>query len=191
VKQAGRMLRAMSEDVKLPSAEEVVAITDGAEWIARLIDTSLPRHTTPILDFYHAAQHVHEARRVVFGEDSPSGKAWADELVTSLLESSWETTWDLLISTRSRLRSPTKRKSMDALMSYLLQRRQKVAYGQFRAAGYDIGSGPTESMCKSLSRRMKGIGMRWTARNADAMVALESMHQSGLWSHYWVRQALA
>jgi hypothetical protein len=191
VKQAGRMLRAMSEDVKLPSAEQVVAITDGAEWIARLIDTSLPRHTTPILDFYHAAQHVHEARRVVFGEDSPSGKAWADELVTSLLESSWETTWDLLISTRSRLRSPTKRKSMDALMSYLLQRRQKVAYGQFRAAGYDIGSGPTESMCKSLSRRMKGIGMRWTARNADAMVALESMHQSGLWSHYWVRQALA
>ncbi len=185
VKQAGRMLRAMSEDLKLPAAAEVVAVTDGAEWIARLIETALPKHTTPILDFYHAAQHVHQARRVVFGEDNTSGAAWADQVLKSLSESPWETCWELLIGTRSKLRSSCKRKSMDDLMRYLLERKEKVNYADFRAAGYDIGSGPTESMCKSLSRRMKGIGMRWTTRNAEAMVALESMHQSSLWPHYW------
>lgn len=40
-------------------------------------------------------------------------------------------------------------------------------------------------MCKSLSRRMKGIGMRWTAANAESMVALEALHPSELLSAYW------
>ncbi len=185
VKQAARMLRAMSEDLKLSAVQEVVAVTDGAEWIARLIETALPKHTTPILDFYHAAQHVHQTRRMVFGEEDASGAAWADQVLESLSESPWETCWELLIGTRAKLRSPCKRKSMDDLMRYLLERKEKVNYADFRAAGYDIGSGPTESMCKSLSRRMKGIGMRWTPRNAEAIVALESMHQSGLGPHSW------
>jgi hypothetical protein len=74
---------------------------------------------------------------------------------------------------------------MDDLMRYLVERKQKVDYARFRAAGYDIGSGPTESMCKSLSRRLKGIGMRWTGKNAESMIALESLHQSNLWPRYW------
>jgi len=189
VKQAARILRAMSEDVKLPAAAEVVAVTDGAQWIARLTETALPKHTRPILDFYHAAQHVHQARRVVFGEENAQGTAWADRVLQSLSES--PSCWESLIATRSKLRSPCKRKSMDDLMRYLLERKEKVNYAAFRAAGYDIGSGPTESTCKSLSRRMKGIGMRWTSRNAEAMAALESMHQSGLWPKYWRSRARA
>jgi len=38
---------------------------------------------------------------------------------------------------------------------------------------------------------MKGIGMRWTSRNAEAMAALESMYQSGLWPKYWRSRARA
>lgn len=191
VKQARRMLRAMSEDIKLPAAQQVVAVTDGAEWIARLIETALPKHTTPILDFYHASQHVHQTRRVLFGEEDASGAAWAAQVLDGLSKGPWETCWESLISTRSKLRSPSKRKSMDDLMRYLMERKEKVDYASFRAAGYDIGSGPTESMCKSLSRRMKGIGMRWTTRNAEAMIALESMHQSALWPHYWASRLAA
>jgi hypothetical protein len=40
-------------------------------------------------------------------------------------------------------------------------------------------------MCKSLSRRLKGIGMRWTGKNAESMIALEGLHQSDLWPNYW------
>ena len=89
-----------------------------------------------------------------------------------------------MVKTRSTLRSKPKREAMDALMRYLLERKEKVNYASFRQTGLDIGSGPTESMCKSLSRRMKGIGMRWTPRNAESMVALEALHQSSLWSKY-------
>lgn len=185
VKQAGRILRAMSEDVKLAAAQQVLAVSDGAEWIARLIEGNLPRQTIAILDFYHASQHVHQTRRVVFGEEDATGQAWAEQVLQSLSHEPWETCWERLIATRSKLRSRSKRKSIDDLMRYLLQRKEKVDYASFHAAGYDVGSGPTESMCKSLSRRMKGIGMRWHGRNAESMVALEAMHQSALWSQYW------
>lgn len=185
VKQAGRLVRDMSADVKLKSADEVVAIADGAEWIARLIDANLPVKTTVILDYFHASQHVHQARRTLFGEESSDGEQWSQNVLETLSKGGWQDLWELLLQTRCRLRSKTKRKAADDLMSYLLERRKKVDYASFRAVGYDIGSGPTESMCKSLSRRMKGIGMRWTGKNAEAIIALESLHQSDLWPNYW------
>jgi len=185
VKQAGRLIRDMSADIKLKQAQEVAAVTDGAEWIAHLVRDNLPAGTTVILDYFHASQHVHQARRTVFGEENAEGNAWADRLLEDLCGGGWDRAWERLVETRSRLRSKVKRKALDDLTGYLLERREKVDYASFRAAGYDIGSGPTESMCKSLSRRMKGIGMRWTGKNAESMVALESLHQSGLWPNYW------
>jgi len=185
VKPAGRLIREMSEDVLLGQAQEVVAVTDGAEWIANLVQANLPEKTTAILDYFHASQHAHQTRRTVFGEDNAEGTEWVDRLLGALCNQGWDSAWELLVQTRSMLRSKTRRKSLDDLMRYLIERREKVDYLSFRAAGYDVGSGPTESMCKSLSRRMKGIGMRWTGRNAESMVALESLHQSNLWPVYW------
>lgn len=202
VESAARLLRGMAEDVHLRGAEQVAAVTDGAEWISGLVERNLPRgKTTAILDFYHAAEHVHATRRVVFGEegregtpgnreDAP-GKAWAGEVIDALLGDDWEGMWERLVSWRSRVRGPAKRKSLDNLMQYLAARREKVKYGEFRAAGLKIGSGPTESGCKSEARRLKGIGMRWTARNAEAVMALEGLHQSHLWPTFWQRSRAA
>ena len=184
--RAARVLRQVRDDARLSRADQVVAVTDGAEWIARLVGDNLPgATTTAVLDYYHAAQHVHQAGRAVFGESNPDGRAWAGGVLKQLLGGPFDALWQTLVDTRSGLRAPAKRAALDGLMRYLGQRREKVDYPAFRAAGLDIGSGPTESMCKSLGRRMKGIGMRWTAGNAESMVALEALHQSDLWSAYW------
>jgi len=184
--QAGRMLRAMSEDVRLRRADQVVAVADGAEWIAGLVEANLPKEkTTVILDFYHAAEHVHQARREVFGLTDEKGEQWAGELIRLLLEEPFEKVWDRLVQERSGVLCPAKRQSLDGLMQYLLKRKQKVNYVGFKARGLKIGSGPTESGCKSESRRLKGVGMRWNASNAEAMAALEGLHQSNLWPTYW------
>ena len=185
VPKAGRMLRQMADDVHLHRADEIAAVADGAEWIAGLIVARLPPDTTVILDYYHASQHVHQTRRVVFGESGVEGLAWAERLLEQLSTRPFDEMWQTLVETRAKLRARSRRKAMDELMRYIGQRREKVDYTRFRATGLDIGSGPTESMCKSLSRRMKGIGMRWTAANAESMVALEALHQSRLWSAYW------
>ena len=60
-----------------------------------------------------------------------------------------------------------------------------INYAQFEKNGWHIGSGPIESMCKATTRRIKGPGMRWDRDNAEAMMALEALHQSNQWDSYW------
>jgi hypothetical protein len=54
---------------------------------------------------------------------------------------------------------------------------------QFQAQGRQIGSGPTESMCKATTQRIKGRGKRWDS--ANALMTLEALDQSGSWQAYW------
>jgi hypothetical protein len=182
---AGRLMRQMAGDLHARAAEQLVAVTDGAEWIAHAIERNLPKGATVILDFYHLSQHVHEARREIFGETDPQGHAWADGLLQAVRNEGFESFWEKLVQTRAGARSPGKRTALEELMRYTGQRREKMNYRRWKSQGLSIGSGPTESMCKALSRRLKGVGMRWQLRNADAMASLEALHQSDGWSKYW------
>ena len=184
--RVAKLLRLMAEDVKLFRADQITAVTDGAEWIARILADCLPEEkTTFILDYYHATEHVHKARRDIWGEASPDGEQWAKKLIGRIYEEDFAHWSQDLLATRASLRGPAKRKAIDALIGYLFSRKEKIEYAQFRFKGLKIGSGPTESSCKSEARRLKGIGMRWTQHNADGMLALEALHQSDLWQTYW------
>ena len=49
-------------------------------------------------------------------------------------------------------------------------------YPRYLAEGYQIGSGPTESQCKSLASRLKGRGRRWNCRGIQAHLALNCLY---------------
>jgi len=53
-----------------------------------------------------------------------------------------------------------------------------VDYPTFLEAGFDLGSGPTEAFCKTLTARLKGSAMRWDSPNAEGIMALAAMDQS-------------
>jgi hypothetical protein len=84
-----------------------------------------------------------------------------------------------------RHRSGPKRQALESLRDYVGKRVAMTDYPTFRKLGYDCGSGPTESLCGRLTNRLKGPGMRWDRSNAEAMMALLSLHHSGLWGTYW------
>ena len=44
-----------------------------------------------------------------------------------------------------------------------------------------------ESMCGVTTDRIKGRGRRWDLDNAEAVMALEALHQSNLWDRYWAK----
>ena len=81
-----------------------------------------------------------------------------------------------------------RRNAADRLVNYVSERRDMIKYPEFRAKGWQIGSGPTEATCKTLTARLKGSGMRWDADNAEALMALEALTQSGRWAGYWKSQ---
>ena len=60
-----------------------------------------------------------------------------------------------------------------------------IRYPEFQAKGWQIGSGPTEALCKTTTARLKGSGMRWDTENAEAVMALDALEQSDERKRYW------
>ena len=66
-----------------------------------------------------------------------------------------------------------------------------LEYPSALARGWDIGSGPTEAMCKNLTLRLKRPGMRWDTDHAAVMMNLIALRESGQWAGYWEKRRAA
>src|SRR5207248_5164003 len=74
----------------------------------------------------------------------------------------------------------------DATGGYLDSRRAQIAYAQFHAAGYPIGSGMVESANKLVvEARLKGSGMHRAAGHVDAMLGLRTLACVDRWGEAW------
>lgn len=185
---AGAVIARDARKLKAAKADEHVALIDGAPWIrARLADAGLDLDAVG-LDFYHLAEHVHEARRRVFGEEDPAGQSWAHDLLCLVRDEGYEAFRDRIIATR-RTRRGGKRQALGRLLDYAGARAEMIDYPRFQARGWHIGSGPTEAACKHIPGRLKGSGMRWDQPGVDALAHLAALHHSGQWRTYWKQAA--
>jgi hypothetical protein len=184
---AGRLMRREASRIRLDLADEKIGNVDGSPWIRNQIEQqSLPLDALG-LDFYHLSENVHKARREIYGEDDADGKAWAGEVLHRFKHDRYDTVWQYLVEWRAGLRRG-RREPADRLLGYISERREMIKYPEFVSKGWQIGSGPTEATCKTLTARLKGSGMRWDADNAEALMALEALTQSGQWQLYWQTQ---
>jgi hypothetical protein len=181
---AGRLMRREADRLQFRQASERVALIDGAPWIRNEMEEHLAELDGLGLDFYHLSEQVHRARRRVFGEETAAGKTWADEIMHLFKHEGYAAAWQRLIEWRKPLRR-TKREAADRLLHYVAERESMIRYPQFLAAGWDIGSGPTESQCKLSVDRLKGRGRRWNRDNAQAVAALDCLRRSGQWHLHW------
>jgi hypothetical protein len=184
---AGRLMRREAARIRLDLAAEKVGNVDGSPWIRNEVQRqSLPLDALG-LDFYHLKENAQKARREIYGEDSEAGERWLGELLHQFKHEGYEAVWEGLLQWRAGLRRG-QRKAADRLLNYVGERREMIKYPEFLAKGWQIGSGPTEATCKTLTARLKGSGMRWDADNAEALMALEALTQSGQWESYWRTQ---
>lgn len=183
----GRLMRRDAARLRIRGAEQRIGIIDGASCLRNQLER-LPL-TALGLDFYHLAEHVHQARRETFGQEDESGQAWADDLLHTARHEPYDAFWEKLTRWRSGQRGRARRRSADALLHYVAERKEMIRYGEFEEHGWNIGSGPIEAMCKATTRRLKGPGMRWNRDNAEAMMALEALYQSNQWDTYWSKLA--
>jgi hypothetical protein len=125
-----------------------------------------------VLDFYHAMEHLWAVARAWHGEGA-AAQEWIDEQVKRLKEdqvgaviaavAGWETTK----AADGDLRRRTE--------NYLRQHEHRMNYQTLKEAGFHIGSGVIEASGKSvIQARMKGAGMRWSERGAEAVLHLRA-----------------
>jgi hypothetical protein len=187
----GKLMRREAGKLNINDARHKYSVTDGAEWIAKQYRIQLPMLDQNILDYYHLRDHVIAVGKVLYGEGTPKTQAWREEMMGYVWNQGSLVMLDKLANYLRRYPSGPKREALKSLRAYVGKRVDMTDYPSYRQAGYDCGSGPTESFCGTLTARLKGRGMHWDKDNAEAIMALGSLYYSNLWQNYWTKQRTA
>jgi ribosomal protein L27 len=180
----GRLMRREAGRIGLAAAQVTYAVSDGAEWIANQYARNLPMLDAHILDYFHLREHVLAASQALYGDGTAKARNWCEKMMGVV----WEQGSLVLLHRLGpylRRHRGDKHAALLSLRNYVGKRVAMTDYPSFRALGYDCGSGPTESCCGTLTRRLKGPGMRWDSKNAEAVMALAAIRHSGQWRTYW------
>jgi len=184
----GRLVRRQAIRLGLNQFDQKVAIADGADWIHNQLTGQIPTLDQFVLDYYHLSEHIWKAANACFGMDSPKAKAFASELLHLAKHEGGTELLCRVVAERKTLRSPKKRQALHELIGYVGKRVDQCDYPRYVGQGWQIGSGPTEAMCKVLTYRLKGSGMRWDRQGAEPLMALIALDQSNAWKSYWQAQ---
>ena len=170
-------------------ASDVCAVNDGAVWIDGFVDMHRP-DAVRILDFPHGAEAVSDVAKAAYGEGSPKARRWFDTQRRELLEGDPQRVLTSMQRARRRAvaRGEAAEEQVRRSRSYLMERRERIGYAAFSAAGYPIGSGAVESANKIVvEARLKGAGMHWARGNLNAMLTLTNAVANGRWEEAWGR----
>lgn len=183
----GRLLRRQAAQVGWDEAGQQIALSDAGAGLEQFMDQNFPLAEKE-LDFFHASEHVATMSAARHPADDAARQEqthrWCHQLKhaggLALL-----TEWERLDTRRwNAERSEVYRQQLQ----YFRHHHARMDYPRYLAHGWQIGSGPVESGCKRVvAQRLKGAGMRWGSRGADAMCHLQALllSEAGQWDHFW------
>jgi len=164
-----------------------VCLGDGAPWNWDFFATHYPEAIW-VLDFYHAATHLHTAAEAIFGTGIEA-KAYYERWRTTLRDEEGGVAHLLrsLLYYRNRADlSASAQRALDTELNYFRQHAELMQYADFRAAGLPIGSGVTEAGCKELIKaRFCRSGMRWKRTSGAPILQLRAIKLSQHWDSFW------
>lgn len=167
----------------LERAAAVAAVQDGAPWLQGFIDLHRP-DALRILDWPHAAQHLTDVAEAVFGVQTARAHRVAERLRRWLWEEGPPRVLAILAGWERAYAAPDhpQRPAVATAVAYFRERRAQLDYPAFRAAGWPVGSGATESGHKQVMQaRMKRAGMRWARSHVNPLLAVTLVEHNGRW----------
>lgn len=162
----------------LLTCPKLTSVNDGAAWVERITQANFP-HAVQIVDWAHAAQHVHAAAKLNWPDPADAHTA---NIVTAWTHAQLDKLWHgharTVASALSVLHSPKAAQSA----AYFSDNAKRMDYARFRAQGLPIGSGSVESAGKNvIQHRLKRPCRGWARNNAQSMIAaLAELHSDRL-----------
>jgi len=159
------------------TAKEVIFLGDGARVNWSLAEMHFP-NAVHIVDFYHAIEHIYNARLLKWDEENKDGKTWAEEQKKRLKTGEWENFIKgfHVLPIKTENQRENKRKAIN----YFLNNKSRMKYHEYRSRGIYIGSGMAESGCKQVvKKRMRITGARWCDYGARAMIQIRCAYLNG------------
>ena len=147
-------------------AKEIVFLADGAKHNWEIQKTNFP-NATPILDFYHALEHL--ASFCELFKNEKEGKQQYSKWRAMLHEG--DILQIIIEMKESRDKRVSNKDSAQKEINYFENNKWRMQYDLYRQKGYPIGSGLVEGNCKLVvGRRFKNNGMRWKKKDNEAVL---------------------
>ena len=167
-----------------------VAVVDGNETQLTILK-ELAKHygvrLTIVLDIFHVLEYLWKAGHALAAEGSAELEQWVLQRLGRVLEGrAHQVAAGMRRSATKRRLAKRQREPVDRCANYLLKYQDYLAYDQYLAAGFPIGSGVIEGACRHLVNDRLGItGARWRLRGAEAVLRLRALRSSGDFDEYW------
>jgi hypothetical protein len=163
----------------VPECVKVSAVADGAAWIERITLENFP-DAVQIVDWFHLTEKMWGIGQHYF-PDRPQRETWVHQQLDAL----WVGNRHKVIETLACL--PVSSDSqINSALGYVERQQARMAYHQYRVAGYPIGSGCVESGINTVvHHRLKTQGQGWERHNAQAMLAALGELHSGRFLSAW------
>jgi uncharacterized protein UPF0236 len=181
-------VRALAIACGVPGVDDLIAVTDGGNGLEEALQRHLADNLVTILDWYHAAQHLHNFAVVWHARDQEAARRWVQQAKGILYDQGGAALLEFVQGlTLPKGTRQDVREELRKLIGYFEHNRHRTDYPTYRRRGWDIGSGPTEAGCKIIGERLKGSGMRWVESGAAAVGTLRALYVSSpkLWDGFW------
>lgn len=164
-----------------PHGTKLVVVSDGAEWIWNIVDDRF-KDAFEIVDFWHAADHLHDLCEFVSGKGAEAEacfKEWRHKMKVYGVNC-------VIRHFEEMEASPSIRKGVDKRLGYFRRHKARMQYRRFRREGWPIGSGAIEGACKSLIKQRTDLsGQRWSPNGALDILWVRALITDELHSAYW------
>jgi hypothetical protein len=184
-------LRQQGAQVSMNAADRWIAISDGGNGLEDFLRVNFPQVEEVILDFYHAAEYLGKIGRAWHPTDEDASKAWSENWCHDLKHEGGEAVLARLRDVATQGVSNAVRVRLEEAITYFENQKHRMDYPKYRAKGWQIGSGPVESACKTvIGMRMKQGGMRWRTAGAEQVSHIRALFRSekGQWDAFWQRK---
>jgi Uncharacterised protein family (UPF0236) len=185
------LLRKEAAQVGMEKAEQWIALSDGGSGLENFERTNFNREDlVVILDFYHPASYLEALARAWWPNDEEKRVEQARQWCHALKHEGGAA----MVKVLEGLALPkgkAVREAHQAALSYFRNNVHRMNYPHYRAQGWQIGSGPIESACKTVvGQRLKQAGMRWREYGTDNVCHLRALFKSekDQWDAFWERK---
>lgn len=168
-----------------PGDRPVVCVMDGERALWKMLEAH-GIDAVCVLDIFHVLERLWSAAHCFCAEGSDQAQTFVTERLTRILEGNVGRVIGGLkqMATKQKL-GKARRDQLSAVIGYLHRNRRFMAYDEYLANGYPIGSGVAEGACRHLVKdRMELTGMRWRTAGAQAMLDLRSVFLNGDWEAF-------
>ena len=186
--ELGELLRLQARQVGMERADRWIGISDGGNGLESCLEKHFPRVERVILDYWHAAEYLWDLAGVVHRTDPENRDCLAKQWCRLLKEEGGALMVGVLEAWEPAEGRQDIKEKREEVIGYFRNQAHRMEYPEYLQRGWQIGSGPVESSCKTVvGARLKGAGMRWGEAGTHNVCQLRALYRSekGQWNDFW------